>query len=163
MVNCQIYIIILGSSAIFANSACKRLIVHKVQSSLACRLQVRNSRSNLRRIMFKVVGVFESRNYLRQNPQKIRMRFSRMKHAISEKLYFVYYLRNGVLSSEITPKIIGLHKVQSTLACKLQVRNSRSNLLRIWSMALLNFLCISLILSSKHSADSGLRCFWSIL
>ena len=36
------------------------------------------------------------------------MRFSRMKHAISEKLYFVYYLRNGVLSSEISPKILGL-------------------------------------------------------
>ena len=35
------------------------------------------------------------------------MRFSRMKHAISEKLYFVYYLRNGVLSSEISPKIRG--------------------------------------------------------
>ena len=35
------------------------------------------------------------------------MRFSRMKHAISEKLYFVYYLRNGVLSSEISPKIQG--------------------------------------------------------
>ena len=59
------------------------------------------------------------------------MRFSRMKHAISEKLYFVYYLRNGVLSSEISPKIIGLHKVQSSLACRLQVRNSHSNLLRI--------------------------------
>ena len=55
----------------------------------------------------------------------------RQKHAISEKLYFVYYLRNGVLSSEISPKIIGLHKVQSSLACRLQVRNSRSNLLRI--------------------------------
>ena len=39
--------IILESSARFANSACKRLIVHKVQSSLACRLQVYNSRSNL--------------------------------------------------------------------------------------------------------------------
>ena len=36
------------------------------------------------------------------------MRFSRMKHVISEKLYFVYYLRNGVLSSEISPKILGL-------------------------------------------------------
>ena len=31
-----------------------------------------------------------------------------MKHAISEKLYFVYYLRNGVLSSERSPKIRGL-------------------------------------------------------
>ena len=49
---------ILESSAIFANSACKRLIVHKVQSSLACRLQVRNSRSNLLRILFsKVVNL----------------------------------------------------------------------------------------------------------
>ena len=36
------------------------------------------------------------------------MRFSRMKHVTSEKLYFVYYLRNGVLSSEISPKILGL-------------------------------------------------------
>ena len=52
--------VILESSAIFANSACKRLIVHKVQSSLACRLQVRNSRSNLLRIIFKVeiIGAF---------------------------------------------------------------------------------------------------------
>ena len=35
------------------------------------------------------------------------MRFSRMKHVTSEKLYFVYYLRNGVLSSERSPKIQG--------------------------------------------------------
>ena len=41
------------------------------------------------------------------------MRFSRMKHAISEKLYFVYYLRNGVLSSEISPKIQGLPQSKS--------------------------------------------------
>ena len=41
------------------------------------------------------------------------MRFSRMKHAISEKLYFVYYLRNGVLSSEISPKIQGLPQFKS--------------------------------------------------
>ena len=107
MVNCQIYIIILGSSAIFANSACKRLIVHKVQSSLACRLQVCNSRSNLLRILSKVLLNLLCLTLI-CNPQKIRMRFSRMKHAISEKLYFVYYLRNGVLSSERSPKIQGL-------------------------------------------------------
>ena len=40
------------------------------------------------------------------------MRFSRMKHAISEKLYFVYYLRNGVLSSERSPKIQGLQSAE---------------------------------------------------
>ena len=35
-----------------------------------------------------------------------------MKHAISEKLYFVYYLRNGVLSSERSPKIRGFQSVE---------------------------------------------------
>ena len=60
------------------------------------------------------------------------MRFSRMKHAISEKLYFVYYLRNGVLSSEMSPKIRGLHKVQPSLALLVQLYKIRSNLLRIW-------------------------------
>ena len=40
------------------------------------------------------------------------MRFSRMKHAISEKLYFVYYLRNGVLSSERSPKIRGFKSAE---------------------------------------------------
>ena len=35
-----------------------------------------------------------------------------MKHAISEKLYFVYYLRNGVLSSEISPKILGFQSAE---------------------------------------------------
>ena len=40
------------------------------------------------------------------------MRFSRMKHAISEKLYFVYYLRNGVLSSERSLKIQGFQSAE---------------------------------------------------
>ena len=61
------------------------------------------------------------------------MRFSRMKHAISEKLYFVYYLRNGVLSSEMSPKIRGLHKVQPSLALLPQLCKIHSNLLRILS------------------------------
>ena len=49
---------------------------------------------------------------LKSNPKKIRARFSRMKHAISEKLYFVYYLRNGVLSSERSPKIQGFQSAE---------------------------------------------------
>ena len=64
------------------------------------------------RIRIKVL-LFPEHPYLRKkNPQKIRMRFSRMKHAISEKLYFVYYLRNGVLSSERSPKIRGFKSAE---------------------------------------------------
>ena len=81
--------------------------LHKVQSALACRLQVRNSRSNLQGLGLRKNNTTSLTNTLKDNPKEIRMRFSRMKHAISEKLYFVYYLRNGVLSSERSPKIRG--------------------------------------------------------
>ena len=104
--------IILESSATFANSACKRLIVHKVQSSLACRLQVCKSHSNLQGLGLRCCCSMNTPYLRKKNPQKIRMRFSRMKHAISEKLYFVYYLRNGVLSSERSPKIRGLQSAE---------------------------------------------------
>ena len=58
MVNCQIYIIILGSSASFAKSPIKRLAVHKVQPALAFLVQLYKIRSILRRILFsKVVNL----------------------------------------------------------------------------------------------------------
>ena len=42
------------------------------------------------------------------NPTEIGAYFLKLRHGISEKLCFVHYLRNAVLTSEKTPKIQGL-------------------------------------------------------
>ena len=54
------------------------------------------------------LGFSETQWILEFNPTEIGAYFLKLKHVISEKLCFVHYLRNGVLTSEKTPKIQGL-------------------------------------------------------
>ena len=84
-------------------------VVHKVQLFGYGVLHPRKSHPNLLRIWDEVIHR-RFNNYLKKtNPQNAWRIFRSLSTKISARLYFVYYLRNGVLSSEISPKIRGFH------------------------------------------------------